>query len=262
MAILILAVLSALAVLVALGAVAVAWHQRRRRLQTDVLLRHTNDTLEQLQLDFGRFAPWELIERLTASDLAALSGRRMVTVLFADLRGFTALCDQLEPETVVELLNGYFQCMTEAIKANHGQVTELVGDGMLALFGALDHNPWRTQDAVRSALAMRSALATYNAQLRARGMGQLRFGIGIHDGEVIAGVIGNAELSKFGVVGDTINVASRVEGLTGQLGVDILITEDVRGTLDARFRVQAMPSMPVKGKEAPLVTYQVLDYAG
>jgi len=246
--------------LLAAGAGAAAWRERRRRLQADRLLRHTTDTLEKLQIDFGRFAPWELIERLTASDLAALSGRRMVTVLFADLRGFTALCDQLEPEAVVDLLNGYFQCMTEAITSHHGQVTELVGDGMLALFGALDHNPWRTQDAVRSALAMRAALARYNAQLRERGMGELRFGIGIHDGEVIAGVIGNAELSKFGVVGDAINVASRVEGLTGQLGVDILITGDVRHTLDQRFHVEAMPPMAVKGKDAPLTTFQVVGY--
>ncbi len=88
-------------------------------------------------------------------------------------------------------------------------------------------------------------------------MPALTFGIGIHQGEVLAGVMGNMELSKFGVVGDTINVAARVEALTRIHEVDLLVTEEVRNQLDDRFSVERMPSVPVKGKQEPLVTYYV-----
>ncbi|HEY7761144.1 MAG TPA: adenylate/guanylate cyclase domain-containing protein, partial [Burkholderiales bacterium] len=129
--------------------------------------------------------------------------------------------------------------------------------GLLALFGALEPNPWQAQDAVLGALAMREALARYNDTLRARSLPELQVGIGIHRGEVLAGVMGNEELSKFGVVGDTINVASRVEQLTRELSVDLLITEEVRRELDGRFQLRAMPPQAVKGKPEPLVTYLV-----
>jgi class 3 adenylate cyclase len=88
-------------------------------------------------------------------------------------------------------------------------------------------------------------------------MPELEFGIGIHRGELLAGVMGNEELSKFGVVGDTINVASRVERLTRELAVDLLITEEVRSQLDTRFQLRAMPALTVKGKSEPLKTYLV-----
>ena len=103
-----------------------------------------------------------------------------------------------------------------------------MGDGLLALFGALEANPWQARDAVLAALDMRAELARYNAILREQGLPELRFGIGIHGGEVVAGVIGTAGLSKFSVTGDPINVASRVEGLTSKMQVDLLITEDIR----------------------------------
>jgi adenylate cyclase len=158
---------------------------------------------------------------------------------------------------MVPILNGYFRCMSEAITGYHGRVTELTGDGLLALFGALEPNPWQAQDAVLGALAMRDALVRYNETLQARTLPKLEIGIGIHRGEVLAGVMGNEELSKFGVVGDTINVAARVERLTRELSADVLITEEVRGELDSRFRLRTMPALPVKGKAEPIITYFV-----
>jgi adenylate cyclase len=167
------------------------------------------------------------------------------------------MCDRLDAAETLAILNGYFRAMSEAIGAHHGRVTEMTGDGLLALFGALEPNPWQAQDAVLGALAMREALLRYNESLRARGHEPLRLGIGIHCGDVLAGVMGNDELSKFGVVGDVINVASRVEGLTRAHGVDLLVTGEVRAALDARFRLRAMPALPVKGKPDPIVTYLV-----
>ncbi len=137
----------------------VAW-QRRQIRQLERLVDDTHGKLEQLQLHFARFAPDDVVEQLTEKRGEVKASRRMVTVLFADLKGFTALCDRLDSEQMVPILNGYFRYMSQAITRHHGRVTELTGDGILALFGALEPNPWQAQDAVLGALAMREALTT------------------------------------------------------------------------------------------------------
>jgi class 3 adenylate cyclase len=231
--------------------------QKKKNGELENLLTRTKDKLEDLQVNFGRFAPQEVIEQLTDADGRYKPSMRTVTVLFADLNGFTQMCDQLDPPIVVSILNGYFRTMSRAISENHGRVTELMGDGILALFGALVYNPWHVQDAVNGALAMRKALEEYNQELKQKSLPELSFGIGIHQGEVLAGVMGNFELSKFGVVGDTINVASRVEALTRKLGVDLLITDTVRDRIDDRYALREMKPMPVKGKKEHIKTYFV-----
>jgi len=236
---------------------AATWIWAARARQAERLHAETRRRLEQLQREFERFAPPDLVERLTGGRGDSAPERRQVTMLFADLRGFTALCDRLDPAMTVTILNEYFRHMSEAIGRHHGHITELVGDGLLALFGALESNPWQCRDAVLAALDMRAALVAYNAQLRAKSLPELRFGVGIHSGEVIVGVMGAGELNKFTVTGDPINVASRVEGLTGELGVDLLITEEIRRTLDAGFRLRTMAPARVKGKPEPIQTYHV-----
>jgi adenylate cyclase len=247
-----LIVLGALVALAAFGLL-----QRAHVRQLERVLDDTHARLERLQLHFARFAPNDVVEQLTEAAPALKASRRTVTVLFADLKGFTALSDRLDPEQMLPILNGYFRAMTEPIVEHHGRVTELIGDGLLALFGALEPNPWQARDAVLAALAMRAALQRYNLTLLEKSMPALEIGIGIHRGEVLAGVMGNEELSKYGVVGDAINVASRVEQLTRELGVDLLITEAVRGDLDERFTLRAMPPASVKGKPEPIVTWFV-----
>ena len=248
-------VIASAAIVVALSVLLI--RQRKRNQKLERLLDHTHSKLEQLQLNFGRFTPQEVIEHLTEPDGRYAARMRSVTVLFADLKGFTKICHNRDPAEVVSILNGYFQCMSEALTKHHGQVTELMGDGILALFGALRSNPWQVQDSVMGALAMRKALVEYNEELHSKSLPELSFGIGIHQGEVLVGVMGNFELSKFGVVGDTINVASRVEALTRVHDVDLLVTEEVRNQLDDRFSLKEMPAVPIKGKQEPIVTYLV-----
>lgn len=238
------------------GAVAFIARARRTRLLEQVLA-DTSGKLMHLQRQFERFVPADVVERLTDARDTFAPERRQVTILFADLRGFTAMCEQLDPAVTVGILNDYFGHMIGAIQRHHGHVTELMGDGLLALFGALDTNPWQARDAVLAALDMRTELALYNTQLRERGLPELRFGIGIHGGEVVAGVIGTGGLSKFSVTGDPINLASRVESLTGGFQVDLLVTEEIRRTLDERFVLRAMPPVQVKGKVEPIQTYYV-----
>ena len=247
--------LAGLLALALLGAGVLA--SRRRTRQLERLLADTDRKLERLQRQFESFVPADVVERLTEGRGDYAPRRRQVTILFADLRGFTALCDRLDPALTVTILNDYFRHMSEAIARHHGHITELVGDGLLALFGALEPNPWQGRDSVLAALDMRAELERYNTQLRAQSLPELRFGIGIHCGEVVAGVMGAGELSKFGVTGDPINVASRVEGLTREHQVDLLITEEIRRTLDERFRLQPMPAAYVKGKPEAIQTYFV-----
>ena len=248
-------ILAGLLASVVLGALVLSLRQRARQLER--LLADTDRKLEQLQRQFERFVPPDVVERLTEGRGAYAPQRRQVTMLFADLRGFTALCDRLDPAITVTILNDYFQHMSEAIARHHGHINELVGDGLLALFGALEPNPWQGRDSVLAALDMRAELQRYNRQLLARGLPELRFGIGVHSGEVVTGVMGAGELSKFSVTGDPINVASRVESLTRVHGVDLLITDEIRGTLDPDFLLRAMPATLVKGKTEPIKTWFV-----
>jgi class 3 adenylate cyclase len=246
----------------ALAAVAVvAFLARRRAGQFERLLADADQKLEQLQRNFELFVPADVVERLTGDRGTYTPERREVTMLFADLRGFTSMCDRLDPAVTVTILNDYFEHMNQAITRHHGHLVELIGDGLLALFGALEPNPWQRRDSVLAALEMRAELKLYNEELQARGLPALRFGIGIHCGEVVAGVMGPRGLSKFSVTGDPINVASRIEGLTSVHKVDLLVTEGIRSALDESFSVRAMPAVHVKGKPEPILTYYVEDRA-
>jgi class 3 adenylate cyclase len=223
----------------------------RRRLQNATM------SLEQLQLSFARFAPQVVVERIIASGVSTSAEKKTVTVLFADIVGFTALSEWMEPTLLVQILNGYFARMSLAIAEHRGHVSKFMGDGILALFGTLEPNPWQADDAVRAALAMRKALEEYNEVLASAGQPPLRIGIGLHRGEAVAGLIGSEELVEFTVIGNTVNVASRVEHLTRQHAVDILITAAVREVLDARFALRELPPATVAGLTEPVVTYSI-----
>ncbi len=241
-----------------LGWVVVRWRgdvrELRRRLDVSA------SQLQNLQLSFSRFAPGELIERII-NDGDQVRGQRLeVTVLFADLAGFTALSERTAPDVLVQILNGYFERMSDAISHHRGHVSTFIGDGILALFGALSPNPWQSDDAVHAALAMRATLAEYNRELEADGLPTLRVGIGLHRGTGIAGLVGSRELMEFTVVGRTINVAARVQDLTRQFGTDILITAQLRAKLDPRFAVRDLPATEVKGVKDAIVIHAVEGY--
>ena len=255
----------AIAAIVAAALVAAAVYALRADARGRALeqrLAHESRSLESLQQAFARFAPSEVVESIIAQGISTRSETKEITVLFADLKGFTSLAEILEPTQLVTLLNGYFAAMGEVIAAHRGHLSKFIGDGLLALFGALEPNPWQTNDAVHAALAMQRALARYNEGLAAQGVPALAAGIGIHRGPVVAGVVGNAALMEYGVIGRTVNVASRVEGLTRVHDADVLVTDAVRAHLDARFRLRALPAVEVKGLPEPLVTFAVDGFGG
>jgi class 3 adenylate cyclase len=255
-------VLTILALLVATGTALIAWRARVRTTVVERRLRQASHELESLQHAFTSFAPHEVVERIIADGISTDAETKDVTILFADLKGFTPLAEQLDPARLVELLNGYFERMSAAIAGHRGYLAKFIGDGLLALFGALEPNPWQTNDALHAALAMRAAIADYNATLRAKGWPTIAAGIGIHRGPVVTGVLGTSILREYGVIGRTVNVAARIEELTRVHGTDVLVSDAVRAASDARFRLRALPAAHAKGLPEPLVTYAVDGFDG
>jgi len=237
--------------------VALARRGRRTIAQLERRLEGSSRELEALQHAFSRFAPAEVVEDIIAQGVSTHAEKKEITVLFADLKGFTAMSERLGPAELLMILNEYFERMSRVITTHRGHVSKFIGDGILALFGALDANPWQTNDAVRAAFAMQASLAELNVRLAADQRPTLEMGIGIHRGVVVAGVIGSAELVEYGVIGSTVNVASRVQELTRIHGVDVLVTAAVRERLDPRVTVRALPAVAVKGLPEPVPTFTV-----
>jgi class 3 adenylate cyclase len=217
--------------------------------------------LQQLQEACSMLAPAGVVQRLIADGAMqgapAAAERKVVTALFSDLVGYTAMSERLEPAVLARVLNGYFQRMSDAIHEHRGHISTFIGDGILAYFGALEPNPWQCDDAVRAALAMRSAIREYNAELEREGLPPLAVGIGIHRGPGLAGMVGSRERMEYAFVGRTVNLAARVQALTRTHRVDILVTEALRAELDKRFVLTPMPAALVKGIAEPVVTYAV-----
>ncbi|HSP99489.1 MAG TPA: adenylate/guanylate cyclase domain-containing protein [Candidatus Dormibacteraeota bacterium] len=216
--------------------------------------------LQRMQAAFGQFAPGAVVDRIVARGGPNDAERRQVTVLFADLFGFTALGETLTPEALVALLNDYFGRMSRVVEQHRGQVSKFIGDGMMAVFGAHAPNPWQVNDAVHAALAMQQALADHNAARAAAGGPPLRVGIGVHTGPAVAGILGSQALMEFTVIGGTVNLASRVERLTRTHDAAILVTDAVRARLDPRFRLQPMPATAVRGVGEPVATWAVVGW--
>lgn len=193
-------------------------------------------------LSFSRFVPANLVRQvMAAGGVARLGGEeRVITVLFSDLAGYSTVIEHLPPARVVEMLGEYLEAMQEIVETHGGSVLEIIGDGMLVVFGApaeLDGHP---AAAVRCALDMRARLAELNqtwdqtglsALWRAHGFQSLQFRIGLHTGPVVAGNLGSKVHMKYGVVGDTVNVAARLEAANKALGTDILMSEQVAAAL-------------------------------
>jgi adenylate cyclase len=249
-------------VVVAVGLAVALWRTRSELARLRERMEKASMTLQQLQLSFSRFAPREVVERIIARGVATTAEKKEVTVLFADLVDFTSMAEKLDPDVLCELLNGYFARMSRAITEHQGHVSKFIGDGILALFGALGPNPWQADDAVHAALAMQNALDAYNRELALRSLPTLRVGIGIHRGIAVAGIFGSDELMEFTVIGNTVNLASRVEHLTRHHGVGVLVTPEVRQVIDSRFALRELPATAVPGISEPVITYAVERFSG
>jgi class 3 adenylate cyclase len=248
-----------LALLAALAAT--LYYQRRRNAILKMQLEATAADLQHLQQACSRLVPAGVLQHLIADGVKPVMEvapeRKVVTVLFADLVGSTAMSDRLEPTVLARVLNGYFQRMSDAIHEHRGHVSHFLGDGIVAYFGALQPNPWQCNDAVRAAIAMRAAMREYNVELEREGLPRLGLGIGIDRGSGLVGLVGSRERMEYDFVGRTVNLAARVQTLTRIHQADILVTEALRAELDTRFVLAPMPAELVKGIAEPVVTYAV-----
>lgn len=213
---------------------------------------------EMVKETFGKYVTPEIRDAILAGRVRGEGELVEATMLFADLRDFTPWVEATEPREVVRDLNEYFTEMDQAIRAHGGLVLQFIGDEIEAVFGAPIGSADHARRAVRAALEMRGRLQAWNARREAAGRPPLRNGIGIHTGTVLAGNIGGAERLSYALVGDPVNLASRIQGLTKDFKVDILISDATHGRLDGAVPVEELPAVRVKGRVEEVNVFKVV----
>jgi adenylate cyclase len=212
---------------------------------------------------FGQYVSKDVFAQLVDNPaLARLGGqRREMTVLFSDIRGFTTVSERGEPEAIVAILNEYFTQMVDIVFSHKGTLDKFVGDMVMALFGAPLDDPDHADHAVEAALAMIEELAVLNARWKAAGGPELDIGIGINTGPMIAGNIGSEAIMSYTVIGDAVNLGSRLESLNKQYGTRIIISEATRARLKGRYDFKPLGDVVVKGKTQPVAIFEVVQRA-
>jgi len=236
-----------LAAVAAQAAIAVEGARARERAQREALARAA----------FARFMPEHIIKELVENPQKFQLGgtNKRVTALFCDVRGFAKLSHRARPETIVDLLNILFTEMAAEIFQHHGTLNKYLGDGLMALFGAPVEGVTDAANAVTAAIGMQRRIKEVNAQLTAKNLPRVTLGIGINTGEATVGVIGAEQRSEYTAIGDTINIASRIEGQAkpGQ----VLVTEATAQELGDQFSLSEPWSVKVKNIDEPVQIYSV-----
>ncbi len=216
----------------------------------------------KMKAAFSRYVSASVVESILKDPGKLRLGgeKKEMSVLFSDIRGFTSIAEGLTPEKLVEILNKYLSRMTDIVFKHEGVLDKYIGDAVMAFWNApleqKDH-AWR---AVAAGLAMRENLQEMNAR-KAFGNVEIKIGIGINSGDMVVGNIGGAARFEYTVIGDNVNLASRLEGLTKEYGIWILITEFTRAKLNDEYLLRRLDKVAVKGKKEPVMIYEVMELA-
>jgi len=218
-----------------------------------------NRKKKQMGNMFGQYIPPELVEQMSQSDEEfSLKGEsREMTVLFSDVRGFTTISEGMEPQELCELINGILTPVTRVIHDHKGTIDKYIGDAIMAFWGAPMHNPQHASSAVRAGLAILQALKAIQKDFKAKGWPEVEIGIGLNTGKMSVGNMGSEFRIAYTIMGDAVNLGSRLEGLTKQYGVKMIVSES---TLLAapEFTYRELDKVRVKGKHKPITIYEPL----
>ncbi len=217
------------------------------------------ENLKQLNEANSRFVPMEFIETLGKTSITEVRlGDQIegeMTVFFSDIRSYTTLSEGMSPKENFDFINGYLSRIEPFIEEHRGFVNQFLGDGIMAIF------PKSARDAIESAIDIQKALMVYNEERRQTGRVPVQIGIGLHTGYLMMGIIGAKGRLAAGIISDTVNTASRMEGLTKQFGARIVISQTTLAGLSdpAQFKIRFLGKVQVKGKNEPLAIYEVFD---
>lgn len=218
--------------------------------------RLAEQTIIEQNTSFSRFVPKEFLRLLGKGDLQDVelssSVQRDVTVLFSDIRSYSTLSESMESREVFQFLNDYFKTVSGPVATNHGFIDIFIGDALMALF------PRSSEDALRAAIAMRRDLVDFSREKQKEGAPEVHCGYGLHFGEATLGAIGTYERMQTTAIGDTVNLAARIESVTKAFKLDIVISDSVYGRLPDKkeFLLREIDTVRVKGKHEPVVLYE------
>ena len=213
---------------------------------------------EKIRHLLGIFVSKEVAQTVIQDDGAQLGTKKKVVIFFSDIRGFTSISERLPAEKVVILLNKYLNRMVKCINDHGGVIDKFIGDGIMAHWGAFSSDGREVERAINASLVMRKSVQEFNAEMAKEKLPQIRIGVGLNYGEVIAGVVGSDERRQYTVIGDAVNLSSRIEGLTKIVGVDILIHENCYKQVKNLYHFFPFIPLQVKGKAENQKVYGVL----
>lgn len=212
---------------------------------------------EVARANYSRFLPEYVVKQMLENPESFKLGgvTQTITVLFADIRGFTRISEHAAPEKIVQLLNRYFSAMTDIIFAHGGTLDKYLGDGLMVLFGAPTVTPKDAANAISAAVAMQRRMLSINDELKAEGFPEIGIGIGLHTGEVIVGYVGSEKRSEYTAIGDAVNTASRLE--SNAKGGQILISEATAQAAKTRYHLTTRDPISVKNREQPVPLFEI-----
>ena len=218
---------------------------------------------KRLRSTMARYMTAQVAEQVLAAGESVLGGRsQMATILFSDIKGFTAIAERLGPQQTVSMLNSYFTEMVEIVFEHHGILDKYIGDAIMAVFGTPFASAHDADHAVKVAICMQRALLEFNRRQAAAAMPAFEVRIGINSGDVVVGNIGSTRRMDYTVIGDGVNVAARLEGANKYLGTRILISGSTRAQLRDYYRLREIDLLRVSGKREPVPVFEVRGHAG